>query len=85
MVVNKAFARRFLADTNPVGTSVNLAAGTGANWPSGRRPLLYGVEPNDWSALLTAVLALGAIGGIAGWIPARRAARVNPSTVLKST
>jgi predicted permease len=47
--------------------------------------LLYGIEPNDWSAVLTAVLALGAIGGLAGWIPARRAARVDPSTALKST
>lgn len=47
--------------------------------------LLYGIGPDDWSALLTAVLALAAIGGLAAWIPARRAARVNPSIVLKST
>lgn len=47
--------------------------------------LLYGIEPDDWGTLLTAALVLGVVGGLAGWIPARRASRVDPSTVLKST
>ena len=48
-------------------------------------PLLYGVEPNDWKTLLTAVLVLGIAGGLAAWVPARRASRLDPSIVLKST
>jgi ABC-type antimicrobial peptide transport system permease subunit len=47
--------------------------------------LLFGIGPNDLGTLPTAVLVLGAVGGIAGWIPASRASRVDPSTVLKST
>jgi len=33
--------------------------------------------------LLTAALVLTAIGGVAGWLPARRAARIDPARVLR--
>jgi putative ABC transport system permease protein len=45
--------------------------------------LLYGLQPRDPATLVLAALVLSAIGGLAGWIPARRAARVDPARVLR--
>jgi putative ABC transport system permease protein len=45
--------------------------------------LLFGLPPRDPATLLTAALVLTAIGGIAGYLPARRAARIDPARVLR--
>jgi putative ABC transport system permease protein len=45
--------------------------------------LLYGLEPRDPVTLIGAALVLGAIGGLAGWLPARRASRIDPAQVLR--
>jgi putative ABC transport system permease protein len=45
--------------------------------------LLYGVAPWDPVSYLGAVLVLGVVAGLAGWIPARRAARVDPVEALR--
>ena len=45
--------------------------------------LLYGVEPRDPMTLIGAVGALTAVAACAGWVPARRAARVDPAAVLR--
>ncbi|MGH9308501.1 MAG: hypothetical protein ACRD1U_03960 [Vicinamibacterales bacterium] len=39
--------------------------------------LLYGLQPRDPTTLVLAALVLSFIGAIAGWIPARRAARID--------
>jgi putative ABC transport system permease protein len=44
--------------------------------------LLYGLEPRDPLTLVAAVVVLAAIGAAAGWVPARRAARIDPARVL---
>jgi putative ABC transport system permease protein len=44
--------------------------------------LLYGLEPRDPLTLVAAVVVLAAIGAAAGWLPARRAARIDPARVL---
>jgi predicted permease len=44
--------------------------------------LLYGLEPRDRPTLVAAVLVLAAIGALAGWLPARRASRIDPARVL---
>jgi predicted permease len=44
---------------------------------------LYGVGGNDPAAILIAVSALGIVALLAGYIPARRATRVNPMLALR--
>jgi hypothetical protein len=45
--------------------------------------LLYGFEPRDPMTLVTAALTLCAVGALAGWLPASRAARIDPADVLR--
>jgi ABC-type antimicrobial peptide transport system permease subunit len=45
--------------------------------------LLFGVEASDPAALCSAVVALFAIGGAAAYLPARRAASVDPVIALR--
>jgi ABC-type antimicrobial peptide transport system permease subunit len=46
--------------------------------------LLFGVATNDPVALGGATLTLTAIATLASWIPARRAARIDPSDALRA-
>ena len=48
------------------------------------RGLLFGVAPNDPVTLATVALALTGIGLAACWLPAARAARVDPSVALRA-
>ena len=60
-----------------VGTAVSL-------WASRFiATLLYGLEPRDPISLIGAAFVLGTIGGLAGWLPARRASRIDPARVLR--
>ena len=45
--------------------------------------LLYGLQPHDPLTLAGAAMILGAIGALAGWLPARRASRIDPARVLR--
>jgi putative ABC transport system permease protein len=45
--------------------------------------LLYRLPPRDPATLVAAGGVLFAVGAIAGWIPARRAARIDPGAVLR--
>ena len=45
--------------------------------------LLYGLQPRDPLTLVAAVLVLGTIGALAGWLPAWRASRIDPARVLR--
>jgi predicted permease len=45
--------------------------------------LLFGLEPRDPATLVGASAVLLALGLFAGWLPARRAARIDPVAVLR--
>jgi ABC-type antimicrobial peptide transport system permease subunit len=44
--------------------------------------LLYGLQPRDPATLAAAIVILTVIGAVAGWMPARRASRIDPARVL---
>jgi putative ABC transport system permease protein len=45
--------------------------------------LVYGLTPRDGTTIAMATLLLAAVGALAGWIPARRIARIDPARVLR--
>jgi predicted permease len=47
--------------------------------------LLYDLQPRDVVTLVTAALTLTAVGVVAGWLPARRASRIDPVQVLRES
>lgn len=64
------------------GTAVGLALATSG--ASLLADLLSGVSPRDPAIVVSAVALLAAAGLLAHWIPARRAARVDPVQILRS-
>jgi ABC-type antimicrobial peptide transport system permease subunit len=44
---------------------------------------VFGVPPRDPATLAGAAIVLAAIGALAGWLPARRASRIDPAHVLR--
>jgi putative ABC transport system permease protein len=46
--------------------------------------LLFGVAPRDPVTMIVVAVAMGTIGLLACWIPARRAARIDPAISLRS-
>jgi ABC-type antimicrobial peptide transport system permease subunit len=62
-----------------------LAVGVAGSWWAARfiAPLLFQAEPRDATTFLGTAAALVAVGVLAAWLPARRAARLDPATVLR--
>ena len=62
---------------------VGVAIGIPATLASGRliTKMLYGLKETDPASLIASVVALLAVGMLAGYLPARRASRVDPSLV----
>jgi ABC-type lipoprotein release transport system permease subunit len=66
-----------------VGSGVLIGAGASI-WGSRLvGPLLFGVQTRDPVTLAGAAGILAAVGGLAGWLPARRASRIAPAEVLR--
>jgi ABC-type antimicrobial peptide transport system permease subunit len=65
-----------------VGMAVGLAAAVG----SARllSSLLFGLAPDDLPTLSAAAALLGATALVAGYLPARRAAHVDPAVTLRT-
>jgi ABC-type antimicrobial peptide transport system permease subunit len=66
-----------------VGVGVAIGTGISAWAAQFVSSLLYGLQPRDPLTLGAAVGVLAAIGVLAGLIPARRAARIDPARVLR--
>ncbi|HUH13897.1 MAG TPA: ABC transporter permease [Longimicrobiales bacterium] len=66
-------------------SALGLLLGGGAALALGRviRSQLYGVEPMDPLTLAAVVVVLGGSAGVASWLPARRAARLDPGGALR--
>jgi putative ABC transport system permease protein len=67
-------------------TGLGIAAGLCAAWVASRAlvSLLFGVSPLDPAVYLGVVALLAAVSVFACWVPAWRAARVDPSITLRA-
>jgi ABC-type antimicrobial peptide transport system permease subunit len=63
-----------------IGAAIGLLAGLGV--ARVLSSVLFGVSPADPIALVVALLVVGGGAVAAGVVPARRASRVDPNTVL---
>ena len=75
MIVGEAAA--LLAVGLPLGAGLAVAGGHFA------ASLLYGLQPWDPTTLLVSITALGLVAILASWVPALRAARLEPTTALR--
>jgi predicted lysophospholipase L1 biosynthesis ABC-type transport system permease subunit len=66
-----------------VGIGVSLGLAGGLTAARSMRGLLFGIEPWDPLSQGVTVALLCAVAVAAAWIPARRAMRVDPATVLR--
>jgi putative ABC transport system permease protein len=64
------------------GVAVGAAGALAAS--SALRGLLYGIGPGDAATYVAMTLALVAVALLASWLPARRAAKVDPTVALRS-
>ena len=64
---------------------IGVAIGVGLTVVSSRlvQSMLFGVKPSDPLVLAAAVLVMTAVGLFAGWLPARRATRIDPMIALR--
>jgi len=49
----------------------------------GIRSVFYGIEPHDPLTVIAAAVLMVAVAALAAWIPARRAARIDPMEALR--
>jgi predicted permease len=63
-----------------------LVAGVGLSWWASKyiaASILYGLQPRDPATVAAAAAILVSVAILASWLPARRASRVDPTTVLR--
>jgi ABC-type antimicrobial peptide transport system permease subunit len=65
---------------------VGLAIGIPASWMATRsiRGLLFGIVPTDSVTFAAALALLVAVAAVAGYLPARRASRIDPMAALRT-
>jgi len=76
-----ALVMRETAALTAVGIALGLAVGYGVTGLI--RSMLFGLEPHDPATFAGAALVLAAVAAAAGYLPARRASRVDPMEALR--
>jgi putative ABC transport system permease protein len=66
-----------------IGAIIGLAGGYGLSRMAAS--FLFGIDPHDPLSFAIATLLIGAGVLVASYVPARRAARVDPMTALRAT
>jgi predicted permease len=66
---------------------IGMAAGTAASWILARalNGMLFGVTPADPVTFAAMGVILAAVAGLAGYLPARRASRIEPMSALRTS
>jgi predicted permease len=77
---------RMILKEGGVLLAIGLVLGIGGAYLAGGviRGLLFGVEPHDPVTLSVVAVMMAAIGIAACWIPARRAARIDPAIAMRA-
>jgi predicted permease len=80
-----ALERRILAETFGLA-ALGLIVGIPTAWLAARalRGLLYGIEAFDPMTFVVVIAVLAAVAALAGYIPARRASRIDPALALRT-
>jgi ABC-type antimicrobial peptide transport system permease subunit len=63
--------------------AIGLAVGSALALGRSVRSLVFGVQPSDIGPLVVASAVLTAVAGVASYLPARRAARMQPLSALR--
>ncbi len=82
-VVRLVLRRVALLVGSGVALGVVLSFATAAVATKTLTTMVYGLKPEDPLTFAGAAVVLAAIGAMAGWIPARRASRIDPAIVLR--
>ena len=66
--------------------AIGMAVGAAASWVLARSlsGLLFGITPGDPMTFLAMLVALGVVAAFAGYLPARRASRIDPLVALRA-
>ncbi len=66
--------------------AIGMAIGAAVAWPLARllSGMLYGVSAGDPATFAGMLAVLTIVAGVAGYLPARRASRIDPSTALRA-
>ena len=77
--------QRLIVGQGMLLTLIALAVGLPGAWMAAKlaSSFLYGVQPHDLVTFIAVPFLLASIALLACWIPARRAARVDPQTILR--
>jgi hypothetical protein len=84
---DSAQVERMILKEGGVLLATGLGLGVGGAFFAARviQGLLFGVSPHDPATFIGVVVLMAAIGIVACWIPALRAARIDPAITMRST